>query len=506
MMKCVVTVVFGVLIGCFALVGAARAQGTHEAEAAALPPEVTTHQVLELAGHEVRFTATASSIRLRDDNKAVLADLAVIAYQADDVEVATRPVTFVFNGGPGMASAWLQMGAVGPWRAKIDPATDGPSASAVPVENQETWLDFTDLVFIDPPGTGYSRVVTTDGGTRRRLLSVGGDIDALAEAIRWWLDLNGRGVSPKFILGESYGGFRGPRLVRKLQSNEGVGVSGLILLSPLLDAHAMSGYDDPLHWVDLLPSEVAVVRAGHDRPISRADLADVEAYAPGDYLVDMLRGRDDAAALDRLTAQVAKLTNLDPAIVKRLGGRIDRSVFQHKRIPGQVGSAYDGSVTRADPEPRALESEFPDPVLSGIEAPVTTAMMAVYAGKLNWHPDTVYHLSNGSVFAAWDWGHGMGRPESISALQAARSVDPHLRVLIAHGMFDLATPYFTTVRTLRLLPAMPGSTPIELRVYPGGHMFYFNDGSRAALHDDVRAALHGDAKAVSDPDTTGGSR
>ena len=512
MMKCAVAVLAGLAI---ALSGSAGAQGAHEAEAAALPQEVTTHQVLGSGGHELRFTATAGSIRLRDDNKTVLTDLAVIAYQAEDVEVATRPVAFVFNGGPGMASAWLQMGAVGPWRAKLDPATDGPSASAVPVANPDTWLDFTDLVFIDPPGTGYSRIVTTDGGARRRLLSVGGDVDALAEAIRRWLDLSGRGVSPKYILGESYGGFRGPRLVRKLQSDQGVGVSGLILLSPLLDAHVMSGYDDPLHWVDLLPSEVAAVRAGHDRPISRADLADVEAYAADDYLVDMLRGGDDAAALDRLTARVAGLTGLDPAMVRRLGGRIDRSVFQHERTPGRVGSAYDGSVTRADPEPRALESEFPDPVLSGLEAPVTAAMMAVYLGKLNWHPDTVYHLSNDAVFAAWDWGRGIGRPESVSALQAARSVDPHLRVLIAHGMSDLITPYFTTVRTLRLLPAMPGSAPIELRVYPGGHMFYFDDRSRAALHDevrdafhgDVRAALHGDAKAVSDPaDATGGSR
>lgn len=495
-------------------VRAQRPDPPHEAGVTRLPEEVTTHQVLALPGHEVRFAATAGSIRLRDGKNSTLADIAVIAYQAEDADVAARPVTFVFNGGPGMASAWLQMGAVGPWRVRIDPATDGPSATAVPVPNLETWLDFTDLVFIDPPGTGYSRIVTTDGEARRRLLSIGGDIDALAEAIRRWLDGSGRLVSPKYILGESYSGFRGPRLVRKLQSDEGVGISGLILLSPLLDAHVMSGYADPLNWVDLLPSEVAAVRARR-APVSRADLADVEAYAAGDYLVDMLLGVGDAAAVDRLTARLSGLTGLDPALVRRLGGRIDRSVFQRELTPGRVGSAYDGSVARPDPEPRALESDFPDPVLGGLEAPVTAAMMAVYSGKLNWHPDTVYHLSDGAVFAAWDWGHGMGRPESISALQAARSVDPHLRVLIAHGMFDLITPYFTTVRTLRLLPEMPGSAPIELRVYPGGHMFYFDDGSRAALHDDVRAALHGDvhaalhgdAKAVFDPvDATGGSR
>jgi carboxypeptidase C (cathepsin A) len=519
-MKCIFVAAAGLVVG---LCGSFPAQRADAADVAGLPAEATTHQVLGWPGHEVRFTATAGSIRLRDDNNTALADVAVTAYQVEDAEVATRPVMFVFNGGPGMASAWLQMGALGPWRVRVDPASDGPSAMAVPVPNADSWLDFTDLVFIDPPGTGYSRIVTTDGGARRHLLSVGGDVDALAEVIRRWLDLSGRGLSPKFILGESYGGFRGPRLVRKLQSDEGVGISGLILLSPLLDVHVMSGYADPMRWVDLLPSEVAAVRAQHGGAATRADLADVETYAAGDYLVDMLRGGGDAAAVDRLTARVSGLTGLEPALVRRLGGRISRSVFQHELAPGRVGSAYDGSITRADPEPRALESEFPDPVLRGLEAPVTAAMMAVYSGKLNWHPDTVYHLSSGAVFSAWDWGRGMGRPESISALQAARSVDPHLRVLIAHGMFDLITPYFTTVRMLRLLPEMPGSAPIELRVYPGGHMFYFDDASRAALHDDVRAALHDDgraplhddgraplhddAKAVFDPaDATGGSR
>jgi carboxypeptidase C (cathepsin A) len=475
-----------------------RPDTPHEPDVAHLPADITTHHVLALPGGELRFTATAGSIRLKDAKDAPLTDIAFTAYQAEPADVATRPVTFVFNGGPGMASAWLQMGAAGPWRVRIDPPSDGPSATAVPVANTDTWLDFTDLVFIDPPGTGYSDIITTDAEARRHLWSVGGDIDALAEAVRRWLDHSGRNVSPKYILGESYGGFRAPRLARKLQSGEGVGISGMVLLSPLLDAHAMSGYADPMNWVDLLPSEVAVVRAQHG-PVARADLADVEAYATSDYLVDILRGSGDAAAIDRLTTRVAGLTGFDPAIVRHLGGRLDRLVFQRELVPGRVGSAYDGTVNRPNPEPRSRASEFPDPVLDAWEAPVTSAMLAIYADKLNWRPDPVYHLANEAAFTAWDWGHGMGRPESISALQAARSLDPHLRVLIAHGMFDMVTPYFGTARMLRLLPEMSGAPPIALRVYPGGHMFYFGDSSRAALHDD--------AKTVFDPvNPAGGSR
>jgi carboxypeptidase C (cathepsin A) len=467
-------------------------------DAVHLPADVTTHQVLALPGRELKFSATAGSIRLRDGKDAPLTDIAFVAYQEDGAETATRSVTFVLNGGPGMASAWLQMGAVGPWRVRLDPATDGPSATPVPVPNADTWLDFTDLVFIDPPGTGYSHILTTDAEARRHLWSVGGDIDALAEFVRRWLDHSGRIVSPKYILGESYGGFRGPRLARRLQSDDGVGISGLILLSPLLDAHVMSGYADPLGWVDLLPSEVAVVRARHG-PVARSDMADVENYAASDYLVDILKGGGDVAAMDRLTARVAGLTGFDPATVRRLGGRLNRYTFQLELTPGRVSSAYDGTVTRPNPEPRAPASQFPDPVLSGFEAPVTSAMMAVYADKLNWRPDMVYHLSNDEVFAAWDWGRGIGRPEALSALQAVRSLDPHMRVLIAHGLFDLVTPYFGTVRMLRLLPTLDGAEPVDLRVYPGGHMFYFDDSSRAALRND--------AKTVFDPvSATGGSR
>jgi carboxypeptidase C (cathepsin A) len=455
---------------------------------AELPAEVTTHQVLELAGRSLRFSATAGAIRLRDGHDSPLTDIAFIAYQLEDTAVESRPVTFVFNGGPGMASAWLQMGAVGPWRVRLDPHTDGPSASPDPVANAETWLDFTDLVFLDPPGTGYSRIVTTDGEQRRRLWSVGGDIDVLAAAIRRWLDKSGRIVSPKYILGESYGGFRGPRLVRKLQADDGVGVSGLVLLSPLLDSHDQSGFADPMSWVDLLPSEVAAVRARRG-PVVRSDVADVEAYARGEYVTDILRGEHDPAATDRLTERVVALTGFDPALVRRMRGRLDASLFQQFVSTGRVASVYDATVTRVDPTPRQLSSEFPDPILGGFQAPVTGAMMAVYTQKLNWHPDSVYHLASDSAFEEWDWGRGLGRPESLTALQTARSLDPHLRVLVAHGLFDLRTPYFGTARLLDMLPEMDGAAPVALRVYPGGHMFYFDDASRAALHSDVEATL-----------------
>jgi carboxypeptidase C (cathepsin A) len=453
-----------------------------------LPADVTTHHALELPGRTLHFTATAGSIRVRDDKNTPQADVAFVAYLLDGADKLTRPVTFAFNGGPGMASGWLQVGAAGPWRVALRGASGVPPGSPVPIPNAETWLDFTDLVFIDPPGTGYSRILAGEEAAEKRFWSVRGDIDMLAEVIRRWLDRNDRIVSPKYLLGESYGSFRAPRLARELQSTQGVGVTGMVLLSPVLDLHAESGFADPLAWVDRLPSEVAAARALNG-PVTRADLADVEQYAATDYLTDLLRGERDTAALDRLTTRVAALTGLDRGLVRRMRGRLDTDVFLHElqRAQGRVGSMYDATITRADPFPSRPLSFYPDPVLEGFKAPVTGAMVAIYGEKLNWRPEGIYRLSNDTVFEHWDWGRGLGRPESLSALQAALSLDPHLRVLIAHGLFDLRTPYFASELIVRALPDVGAPDRVRLAVYPGGHMFYSDDASRVALRQDVQA-------------------
>jgi carboxypeptidase C (cathepsin A) len=456
-----------------------------------LPPEQTTHHVLELSGRTLKFAATAGAIRLGNDANEPQADVAFVAYQIEGADRATRPVTFVFNGGPGMASGWLQTGAFGPWRIPFRGANAVPSGSPQPQPNADTWLDFTDLVFIDPPGTGYSRILAKGDAARRHFWSVEGDIDALAETVRRWLDHADRIVSPKYIVGESYGGFRGPRLVRALQSDYGVGITGLVLLSPLLDVNTIGGYNNPLGWTDMLPSQAASFRALHG-PVTRADLADVEQYARTDYLTDMLRGYHDAAAAQRMTERVAALTGIDRAIVARGGGRLDDDVFRHElaRAQGRVSSDYDATVTRTDPFPRYPLGQYPDPILEGLKAPVTGAMVAIYTDQLNWRPECVYQLSNDDAFRQWNWGHGMGRPESLSYMQNALSLDPRLHVLIAHGLFDLVTPYFTTVRELDQLPDAGSAERVRLVVYPGGHMFYSEDASRAAFREAV-SALYG---------------
>ena len=266
------------------------------AEQHRLPPDSTTKQTLALPGRTLSFTATAGSIRLFDDKGEPQADIAYTSYQLDGTDRGTRPVTFLFNGGPGASSAWLQFGDAGPWRLAI--GGDGAVASASPdlLPNAETWLDFTDLVFIDPVGTGYSRFVASGDDVRKRFFSVDGDVSSIALVIRRWLEKYDRLLSPKFVTGESYGGIRGPKIVRNLQVEQGVGVRGLILVSPVLDFRDYQG-SSLLQYVASLPTMAAVAREAKG-PVTRADLADVERYARGEFLVDLVKGQADTEATD----------------------------------------------------------------------------------------------------------------------------------------------------------------------------------------------------------------
>ena len=452
-----------------------------------MPADVTTHHAIELAGRTLRFTATAGAIRLTDDKDAPRADVAFIAYRLDGNEAARRPVTFAFNGGPGFASGWLNAGCVGPWRIPLGGDATAPSASADPLPNADTWLDFTDLVFIDPAGTGYSRVLTTNEEARRKFWSVEGDISYLADVVRRWLDRFDRSVSPKYLLGESYGGFRVPRLARELAANQGTGVSGLILVSPALDFAGGSEAFDPFFYVDRLPSMTATARAAHGT-ITRDQLADVEQYARTEFLVDLTYGERNLDAVARRSARVAALTGLDPELVLRHHGMINNKVFLHEldRAQGRVGSAYDATITSLDPFPLETLSDYPDPVLEALKAPISSAMMAIYA-RLNWRPENEYRLFNPAVGRQWDWGKGFGRPQAVGWLDTALALDPHVNALITHGMYDLVTPYFRTQLLLDQIAASGVVRRIRLSVLPGGHMFYTDDGSRAAFRADAVA-------------------
>src|ERR1700730_11402375 len=403
------------------------------AEKRRLPPDSTTKQSLDRPGRTLAFTATAGSIRLFNDKREPQADIAYTAYQLDGAEPTTRPVAFFFNGGPGAASAYLQLGNAGPWRLAID--ADAPISSARPdlQPNAETWLDFTDLVFIDPVGTGYSRFVATGEDVRKRFFSVDGDVNSIAVTIRRWLEKSDRLLSPKFVVGESYGGIRGPKIVRELQTQQGVGVKGLILLSPVFDFREYSG-SSILQYVASLPTMAAVAREAK-RSVTRADMADVEAHARGDFLGDLIKGEADSEATTRLADRVAVLTGIDQAVSRRLAGRFEVAEFRREfdRRNGKVTGRYDASVEGFDPYPDSSYFHFGDPSGDSLTAPLTSAAVDLTTRKLNWRPDGSYHLLNEAVNRAWDFGRGPA--ESVSQLRQLLALDPKLKLLIGHGLF-----------------------------------------------------------------------
>jgi carboxypeptidase C (cathepsin A) len=454
-----------------------------------LPPDSTTKHTLALPGRTLSFTAVAGSIRLFDDKGEPQADIAYTSYQLDDAERGARPVTFLFNGGPGASSAWLQLGDAGPWRLSITGERAIASASPDLVPNAETWLDFTDLVFIDPVGTGYSRFVAAGEDVRRRIWSVDGDVETIALVIRRWLEKYDRLPSPKYVVGESYGGIRGPKVVHNLQTKQGVGVRGLILVSPVLDFRDWSG-SSLLQFVGRLPTMAAVAREAKG-PVTHKDLADVERYARGEFLADLVKGQADTEATNRMADKVASLTGIDAAVTRRLAGRLSVGEFRREfdRKNGKVTGRYDASVMGLDPYPDSNYGQFGDPSGDSLMAPLTSAAVDLTTRKLNWRPDGSYQLLNDAVGNAWNFGRGRNPAESISELRQSLALDPKMKLLVGHGLFDLATPYFATRIALDQLPAYASPDRVKFAVYPGGHMFYSREGARKAFRGEAQALM-----------------
>jgi carboxypeptidase C (cathepsin A) len=463
-----------------------------QAVAERLPADRSTRHRLALDGRVLEFTATAGTVSLEAGDGREEADITFVAYTVDGAEAGARPVTFAVNGGPGAASAYLQIGAMGPWVLPTDGEGVVPSRDVELAPNPETWLDFTDLVFVDPVGTGYSRLVEPDDDLRDRYLSIDGDVEALCDFILRWLTASGRIGSPKFFVGESYGGFRGPLVAEKLQTDHGVGLNGIVLVSPVLDFGWWLQPDHaPLPKASLLPSLAAAAmeaRGAFDAATQRA----AEDYAAGEYLTDLMRGYGDAAAVARMVGRVADLTGLDPQAVEHVAARIDSGDFARevRRDDGRVISVYDATVAHDAPTPGDGRGPRADPVLDALTAPLTGAMIAHYRETLGWRPDRRYRLLNGGVSRAWDWGGGRGQPEAFSALQRVLALDPEFRVLVAHGYTDLVTPYFGTQLLLRQLPSGPDGR-VRQANYRGGHMFYLREDSRRRLREDARA-LYGE--------------
>lgn len=468
---------------------ASKAGDKDKIELPPFPADASVKQVVHVAGKTVGYTATVGSLLVRDDKGKKIAEVVFTAYVLDGPRDPGRPVTFAFNGGPGAASVYLNMGAIGPKRIQFGAQGDSASDPVRLVDNPGTWLDFTDLVFIDPVGTGYSRSLIDPDQTKKQFFQVKEDVAYLSRIVFDWLVKNGRMASPKYVVGESYGGYRAPAIGHYLQRELGVGPSGVIMVSPFLDARTQSFEDiSPLPYIVTLPSEAAANYERQGKPLNAQTLAEVEDYARSEFAVDLLKGRSDPAAVARIVERVTRYTGLDPQLVRHMGGRVDPGVFLRElyRDQGKLASIYDSNVTTWDPYPWSQDQRAGDPILDAIIAPTTSAMVDFMARTVGWKVEGRYNALSNAVNRDWEKGW-FQQIESVSDLRKAVAADPKMKVLIVHGYDDLSCPFFASKLIVDQMPPMGDPGRVRLSLYPGGHMFYSRPDSQAAFRRDVMA-------------------
>lgn len=452
-----------------------------------LPPmseDKSIDQTVTVGGKLIRYKATVGHITVRDAKGKAIGEVVYTAYTVPGAPTA-RPVTFAFNGGPGAASVYLNLGAIGPKRVPFGAAGDSPSDSAVLRDNPGTWLDFTDLVFIDPIGTGFSRSLVDEAETKKAFYGSKQDIEYLSNTVYDWLVKYGRLTSRKYLVGESYGGYRVPRLAYYLQARTGVGVNGIVMVSPYLDPAAIGDETalSPLPWAINLPSMAAgyLERQGK---LNAANMADVEAYARGEFVTDFLKGAADKEATDRLSGKVASYIGLDPALVRRMDGRIDIRTYLREihRGTGQIGSVYDSNVTAYDPFPASADANYGDPLLDGIMGPTTSAAVDFITNQVGWKASWHYEALSYNVNRLWDRDNS---DTPVTDLRKAIANDPKMGVLIVHGWDDLSCPFMTSKLVVAQMPSFGQADRVKISLYPGGHMFYARADSSAAFRRDA---------------------
>lgn len=462
---------------------AAEAKGD-KSEPVAFPADRTVRQSMTLAGKKLDYDATVGSLPVLDEKGKTIADVMLVAYTMPGRD---RAVTFALNGGPGASSVYLNLGALGPKRVQFGAEGNSPSDPATALDNPGTWLDFSDLVFIDPVGTGFSRSRLSEDDTKKKFYSTQVDIEYLSRIVYDWLVKNDRLKSRKYLVGESYGGFRGPRMTHFLQTRLGVAMNGLILVSPYLDPSGRDNGDlSPLPWMLTLPTIAASNLERHGKLTDQA-MHEIVEYTRGDYVTDLLKGRSDPQALERIVKRVTELSGLDPAFVRRAGGRLETQAFLREvfREEGKLGSRYDANVTAWDPFPFDSDSRSNDPILDSIIAPTTTAMVDFITREAGWRWAGRYNALSYEVNEAWN--REGGRRGSVQELRQAVAIDPKLQVLIVHGWGDLSCPFMASRLIVDQMPVMGDASRVQVKSYPGGHMFYSRGDSQAAMRRDVMA-------------------
>ena len=449
------------------------------------PADAHTTQVTHVAGKTIKYTVTVGTLPVRNDKGKKIAQ---VMYTAYTVRGHDRPVTFAFNGGPGASSVYLNFGAIGPKKIHFGDAGDNPSDRPTLRDNPGTWLDFTDLVFIDPVGTGFSRSLESQKQTVKDFYSTDADIHYLSRVVYDWLIKNGRMTSRKYLVGESYGGFRGPRITEYLQTQLGVAMNGVVLVSPYLDPDSYRNrLVSPVPWMLTLPS-ITAAHLEREGKLTAKAMQKVIDYTRGPYAHALMLGNSDPAVRDRMIKHVTEMTGLDPTFVRQSGGRLDTGAYLREVHRGQkkIGSVYDSNLTGWDPFPDSPRQMSNDPMLNAIIAPTTEAMVNFITRTVGWKYNGRYNALSYKVNRLWHEDKD-AHTGSVKQLREMVANDAKMHVLIAHGWNDLSCPFMGSILVVDQMPVMGGRDRVKVREYPGGHMFYTRPGSQKSFRKDVMA-------------------
>jgi carboxypeptidase C (cathepsin A) len=444
-----------------------------------VPPVVTHHEVKLADGRTLKYTATAGRLPIKALDGSIDAEMFFVAYTLDGQDPSKRPVTFAFNGGPGSASMWLHMGALGPRKVVLGPEGFLPPPPYRLEDNAYTPLDKTDLVLIDAIGTGYSRPANLQKG--KKFWGLKGDTEAFGEFIRMYISRYERWSSPLYLFGESYGTTRSASVAGYLE-DRGIAFNGVVLLSTVLNFETLSfGLTNDLPYPLYLPTYTMIAAYHHKlAPDLMQDLAktraEVEHWASTDYTYALEKG-DALSPQERQTIinQLARYTGLKPEIIDQANLRIDVRTFTHNLLSDQklrVGR-LDGRYAGPDPH-GYLDTPFYDPTSANTAPPFTQVVNDYIRRDLGYKTDMPYNTSAGALPGFnWEYPQEWGAPEVVTPLRSAMVKDKWLKVLVMEGYYDLATPYYAADYTMQHMN-LPDEYQknISYATYDSGHMVY----------------------------------
>lgn len=454
-------------------------------------PPVVTHHEIKIDGKTIHYTATAGRLPIKEVDGTIAAEMFFVAYTMDGADPGKRPVTFAFNGGPGSASMWLHMGALGPKRVLLDKEGMLPPPPYRLVDNASSPLDKTDVVLVDAIGTGYSR--PADMAKAKKFWGVNGDIESFGEFIRMYISRYERWSSPLYLFGESYGTTRSAGIAGYL-SDKGIAFNGIVLLSTVLTFESLDfGFENDVPYPLIVPS-YTMIAAYHKKlaPDLMQDLAktraEVEHWASNDYALALSKG-DALAPAERqkIIQQLARYTGLKPELIDQADLRIDVRTFTHNLLGDEklrVGR-LDGRYAGPDPQ-GYMNTQFFDPTAANTGGPYTSVINDYLRRDLNYKVDMPYNTSARELPGfQWEWGNRTTAPETASALRAAMVKNKWMKVLVMEGYYDLATPYYAATYTMDHLN-LPEEyhNNISYARYESGHMVYLRESGLVKMKKD----------------------